>query len=117
MILEHVTQDSGSIVIAAAVLDIDQFKHTDLHALDVCSIPDRLKHRVGETEEEDILRCLLSKVMVNAVDLMFAKYCVQSAIQLDCACQVMPKGLLNDDPLPAMVLARQACDPEVVDDR
>ena len=82
MVLEHVPQGAGLLVVARAVLDSDRFGRRDLDMIDVFSIPDRLIDRVGEAEHEDILDGLLAQIMIDAVDLFLAEDAAEGLIQL-----------------------------------
>ena len=73
MILHHVAQRAGAIVIAAAVFHAHLFGHRDRHVVHVAPVPDRLEQRIGETERQNVLHGLLAQVMVDAEDLRFAR--------------------------------------------
>ena len=49
MILNHIAQRSGTVVVPAATLDADRFRGRDLHVVDIEAIPDRFEHDVCET--------------------------------------------------------------------
>ncbi len=58
------------LVVAAALLDADRFRHRDLHVVDVAAVPDRLEDAVGEAEDQDVLDGLFAQVVIDAVDLV-----------------------------------------------
>src|SRR5437762_822871 len=62
VVLKHVAQDAGLVVVVATRPDRYRFGDRNLHVLDKVMIPDRLKKRVGESKYEDILDRLLAEV-------------------------------------------------------
>ena len=82
VVLEHVAQHAGRVVVAAAAADGHFLGHGDLHVVDVVAVPDRLEDRVGEPQHQHVLHGLLAQVMVDAIDLLFAKHAVHRLVQL-----------------------------------
>jgi hypothetical protein len=70
VVLDHVLESAGALVVAAAALDAETFRHGDLDVVDVSAVPDGLEDAVGEAEDEDVLDGLLAQVMVDAVNLI-----------------------------------------------
>jgi hypothetical protein len=66
----------------------------------VVAVPQRLENGVRKTEGKDILHGLLAQVVIDTVDLLLSENLVDLRIQAAGALQVMPKGLLDDDPGP-----------------
>ena len=98
VVLHHVAQGAGLLVIAAAMLDADLLRDGDLHVVDVAPVPDRLEDGVGEAEGQDVLHRLLAQVVIDAVDLRLAIDPGQGLGQGAGRGQVMPEGLLDHDP-------------------
>ena len=73
MVLEHVAQHAGGIVVVGAAADVDLLGHGDLHVVDVVAVPDRLEDRVGEPQHEDVLDRFLAEIVVDAVDLLLVE--------------------------------------------
>ena len=69
VVLHHVAQRAGRVVVAAAPLDADGLGHRDLHVVHVAPVPDRLEDAVGEPEDHQVLDGLLPEVVIDAVDL------------------------------------------------
>src|SRR5206468_6817499 len=63
-----VAQRSDRVVEMAAVVDAEVLGHRDLHRRDVVRAPDRLEHRVGEAEVQDLLGAHLPEVVVDPVE-------------------------------------------------
>ena len=72
--------------------------------IDVARVPDGLKDGVGETENENVLRCLLPKKMIDAVSLIFGEGIRHDPIQFLSGSEVAAERLFNDDPGPAALL-------------
>ena len=73
VILEHVAQHPGAVVVRSAILDPLRFGHRDLHVIDEIAIPERLEHAVREAEHQDVLDRLLAEIVVDAEHLGFAE--------------------------------------------
>src|SRR5207247_1781879 len=65
---------------------------------DVVAVADRLVHRVGEAEEQQVLDWLLAQVVVDAEDGGLGEVAVQRGVQLACGGEVVPERLLDDHP-------------------
>ena len=74
MVLEHIPQHTGAVVVAAPVPDVHGLGNRDLDVIHVAPVPDGLEHRIGEAEEQDVLRCFFAQVVVDAVDLAFIEH-------------------------------------------
>ena len=89
------------IVEVAAVLDAEVLGHRDLHALDVVAVPDRLEHRVGEPQVEDLLQAHLPQVVVDPVQLGLVDVLVQLLGQGAGRLLVVPERLLHHHARPS----------------
>ena len=94
---DDVAQRSDRVVEVAAVLDAEVLGHRDLHALDVVPVPDRLEHRVGEAEVEDLLDPHLPEVVVDPQELRFVDVLVELRRERPRGLEVVAEGLLDDD--------------------
>ena len=117
MILEHVAEHAGGVVIAAAAAHLYLLGHGDLHVVDVAAVPDRFEDRVGEPEREDVLHRLLAEVVIDAKHLTFVEYAVQMFVEGPGRGEVGAERLLHDDAAGAVRLDRHAMAPERRDDR
>src|ERR1700734_4325468 len=98
MILDHVADCAGLIVKAAAALDAKILGHGDLHAFNIVPVPERFHERVGKTEDEHVLHGPLAQVMVDAENCRFIEVPQKNLIEMPRRFQVVPEGLLYDDP-------------------
>ncbi len=73
MVLHHVAQCPGPVIVSSTVLHPHCLRHGDLHMVDIAPVPKRLEKRVGEAEGKDVLHRLLPQVVINPVDLGFGK--------------------------------------------
>ena len=69
MVLHHVAQRAGLLVVAGARADAFLFGHRDLDVVDVLLVEQRLEDAVGEPQDQDVLDGLLAEVVIDAVDL------------------------------------------------
>ena len=79
MILKHVADDAGLVVVTGAAADVDFLGHGDLHVVDVVAIPNRLEDRVGKPQHEQILHRFFAEVVVDAIDLPLVEHGVDRA--------------------------------------
>src|SRR5438046_1909749 len=73
MVLHHVAQGAGGFVVPGAPFYPECFRGGDLDVIDVARVPDWLENRIGETENENVLRRLLPEKMIDAVSLIFGE--------------------------------------------
>ena len=97
MVDDDVAQSADGVVEVAAVLDAEVLGHRDLDGLDVVPVPDRLEHRVGEPDVEDLLEAHLPEVVVDAKELRLVDVLVQLLGERASRRLVVPERLLDDD--------------------
>ena len=73
MVLYHIPQRAGAVIITAALAHTHLFGNADLDMIDIFFIPKRLKNMIGKTKSHDVLDHLLSQVMIDMIDLFFRK--------------------------------------------
>ena len=85
--------------------------------VDVAPVPDRLENSVGKAEGENILDRLLSQVVIDAVNLLFA-YCLEKfLVQGARGIQVAAEWFFDDYSSPLVIfLAHQAGGGELLHD-
>ena len=81
MTLHHVAQRAGIFVVLGATFHAQIFRHRDLHALDVITIPEILEHRIRKSEDHHVLNGLLAQIMIDAVYLLFREVRVHHVAQ------------------------------------
>ena len=81
----------------AAILDAEALGHRDLDALDVVAVPDRLEHRVGEPQVEQLLEAHLPQEVVDAQELRLVDHRVQLGSERARGGEVVAERLLDDD--------------------
>ena len=104
VVLEHVAQHTGLVVVAGSVANVDILGHRDLHMVHVVAVPDGLENGVAKAEEQDVLRGLLPQIVVNAVDLVFLEDGMEGMVEPLRGGQIMAKRLLDDDAPPCVRL-------------
>ena len=115
VILHHVAERAGPLVIAAPSLDPDLLGDGDLHAVDVAAVPERFLHRVGEAEGEDVLHRLLAQIVIDTVDLRLGEAFGQKDVQIVGGVVVVPERLLADEP-GVLAIVGEADVPQVLGD-
>ncbi len=98
MILHHVADGADLLIKGAPALDAEILCHSDLHALDVRTIPKRFEHGVGEAKEEHAMDGLFPQVVVNAKNPLLVKGLQQDLIQGTRRGQVTTKRLFYYNP-------------------
>ena len=94
---DDVLERADAVVEMAAVLDAEVLGHRDLDARDVMAVPDRLEHRVGEAQVEDLLKTHLPEVVVDPVELGLVDVLVDVGGELVGGREVVTERLLDDD--------------------
>ena len=116
MVLNHVAQRAGAVVITAALFDPERLRRSDLDILHVVAIPDRLEDRVGEAQRDDVLHRLLPEIVVDAVNLVLGKDRFDRLLELSRRLEIGAEGLLDDDARPAVGVFLEAGFFEMLDD-
>src|SRR5438067_13160035 len=104
MILHHVAQGAGGFIVTGPALHSECFGSSDLDVIDVTRVPDRLKNRVGETENQNVLRRFFAEKMVDPVSLVFTESVPHDPIQFARGSEIAAKRLFNDDACPTAFL-------------
>jgi hypothetical protein len=81
VILNHIAQGAGAIIIFPAVPDSQLFGHRNLDVVDEQPVPERFEIGVGEPEGQDILNGFLAEVVINAENLRFFELSGENAVQ------------------------------------
>jgi hypothetical protein len=110
VVLHHVAGGAGGVVERPPAADADVLGHGDLHRVDVPAVPDRLEHRVGEAQRQDVLHGLLAEVVIDAEHVLRGEHVVDQVVELLGRLHVLAERLLHDHPAPAagLVVGRHA---------
>ena len=111
VVLEHVAQRAGLVVVAAAGADADGLGDGDLHVVDRGAVPQRLEEAVREAGDEEVLHALLAQVVVDAEDLRLVEDRADGVVDRLRRGEVVPDRLLQHDPghLVDQAVLGQAC--------
>ena len=96
MVLEHVANDAGRLVVPRPILDPYGLGGGDLDVRDVLVGPQRLEDRVRRAKDEDVLDGLLSDVVIDPVDLMLRERAEDHLREGLRRREVVSEGLLDD---------------------
>ena len=102
VVLHHVAQRAGFVVVARAAFEADGFRDGDLHVVDGRCVPQRLEQRVREAQRQQVLHRLFAEVVVDAEDAVFVEHLAHGLVDLDARGEVLADRLLEHD---AAVLA------------
>ncbi len=101
MVLNHVTEGAGGVVIRAAFFHAHRFACSDLDVIDETMIPEWLKNGIGEPQHHDVLGGFFAEVVIDAVDGVFVENVAHCFIECVGRCLVLPERFLDDDAGPA----------------
>ena len=101
MILDHVTHRPRGVVVAGTPLDAERFNGGDLDMAHMAGVPDRLEDRVGKAHDHDVLRGLLTEIVVDPVGFAFGEDLVDQPVQRRGRCQILAERFFDDDARPA----------------
>ena len=96
VVLHHVAQRAGLIVVTGPGADPFFLSDRDLHVVDVLLIEQRLEEAVGEAEHQDVLNGLLAEVVIDAVDLAFVEHAGDRVVDGHRAREVASDRLFDD---------------------
>ena len=82
MILKHVADNAGFVVVPSAGFYADRFGGGNLHMIDVAPIPDRLEHGIGEAEYHDVLHGFFAEIVIDPIDLFFIQRLMHAPVEL-----------------------------------
>ncbi|CAM4025963.1 hypothetical protein NOMA109596_19095 [Nocardioides marinus] len=97
VVLHHVAQRAGVVVVAAAGPDTHGLGHRDLHVVDPLGVPQRLEEGVGEARDQEVLHALLAQVVVDPEDLVLGEDRADGVVDLAGGAEVVTDRLLHDD--------------------
>ena len=98
VVLHHVAQRAGAVVVAAAAADAERLGGGDLHVVDAVGVPERLEERVGEAGDQQVLDALLAEVVVDPEDLVLLEHGADRVVDLAGRGQVVAERLLEHQP-------------------
>jgi hypothetical protein len=98
VVLQHVPQGPGPVVVARPSLEAEHLVGDDVDPCDVGGVPQRLEDAVGEAQAEDVEHRGLGQEVVDPEDRLLRQQPVQGTVQLAGVGEVLAEGLLDDDP-------------------
>ena len=104
VILDHVAERSGLLVVGPSMLDAEVFRDGDLDVLHRVAVPDRFEDRVGKAKRQEILHGLFAQVVIDPIDLGLLKVAMQQRIQGPGRMKVVSEWFLDHDADPAATL-------------
>src|SRR6266478_4183193 len=108
MVRHHIAQSARLFVERRAVLDSHRFSRSDLYIVDVVPVPHRFEQRVAEAKDEDVLHCLLAKIVVNPVYRFLVENTAHNVIHPTRRFQVATERPFQNNSGPPMVAAIQS---------
>src|SRR6476661_6241587 len=106
MVLEHVAQNAGFLVVLATPFDTHRFGGGDLHVRDVVAIPERLEDRIRKAEYENVLDALFTEVVIDAIDLVLTEFVEDEPVERARRLEVASERLLDHYPDPRTLSVR-----------
>src|SRR5689334_5533979 len=103
MVLNHVADCPRSFIVATSAFYPNSLSSCNLYMIDIMVIPNRLKQSVAEAEDQNILYCLLTQVVINPVYLTFFENCANVFVQCTSRFQIVSKRLFNNHTPPVTV--------------
>src|SRR5207245_9548209 len=108
MVRHHIAQGAGLFIERRAAFDSHGFSSGDLYIVDVVPVPHRFEVRVAEAEDEDVLYCLFTKIVVNTVDRFLVENTAHNIVQRMRRFHVSPEWFFQNSSRPPMVAAVQS---------
>gem|GEM_PF-4453010 len=97
MILHHVAQGAGGVVVAGAAFDAEGFGDRDLHVVDMGGVPQGFEQDVGEAQRHQVLDRFLAEIMIDPVDAVFGEGAGNGVVHRAGGGEAFADGFLDDD--------------------
>ena len=98
MILQHVADRTGAVVVIAASFHADGLGDGDLHLLDVPRVPQRLEQGVAEAQGEQVLHAVLAQIVIDAIDAILVEARGDAVVDRDGLGKIVADRLLQHHP-------------------
>ncbi|MMZ60165.1 hypothetical protein D1872_222400 [compost metagenome] len=95
MVLSHIPQGAGMIVVTSAFLHPYRFTKRNLHIGNMLIIPQWFKEGIRKANHLNILYHFLAKIVINPINFFFGKYFSYFNVQFLCRFEVITEWLLN----------------------
>ncbi len=97
MVLDHVLQRPGGVVVGRPAFQGERLVPDDVHPLDVLVVPEGLEEPVGEAQDHDLLDERVRKEVVHAKDGRGREMLPEKTVEADGRLQTIAKRLLDCD--------------------
>ena len=96
MVLHHVAQRAGLLVVAGARPDAFLLGHGNLHVIHVFLVEQRLEDAVREAQHEDVLDGLFAEIVIDSVNLPLMEHLGERVVDLAGAREIVADRFLDD---------------------
>mmetsp|Transcript_20903 Transcript_20903/g.31085 ORF Transcript_20903/g.31085 Transcript_20903/m.31085 type:complete len:97 (-) Transcript_20903:661-951(-) len=96
MVLDDITDDTTLVKVSTTSLGAKVFFEGDGDAGNVFVVPEGLINGVGETQDNKILNNLLSKVVINTIDVVLCVQCADVLVERLKGGKIMSKRFLHN---------------------
>ena len=97
MILYHISEGSGRLIVCPTIPDRERFTHGDLDIVDIMMIPYRLEKNIGKPKCEDILYSSFRHIVIDTIDLLFRKKWNEGMMERSGTLEISTEWLLEND--------------------
>ncbi len=98
MVLHHVAQCTGALIIAGALLKADRLGYGDLDIVDPAGIPHGFEEGIAEAQCKDVLDRFLAEIMVDSEGPFLGKDRGDRVVDLPARGEVVAERLFEPDP-------------------
>ena len=98
MVLDHVAQCAGRIIVRRAPFDTDRLGSSDLHALNEVGRPYGFNDRVCEAQPDDVLDGFFAQIVIDAANVVFWEILPDAIVDGFCRRTVRTNRLLEHGP-------------------
>ena len=102
-ILQDIPNDAEFIKVTTAAFRSEKFLERDLDTGNGILVPSGAQGDVGKTKHKDVFDHLFTKVMINAERFILRPVLLERSEKLARRLEVFPKGLLDNDPIDAIL--------------
>ncbi|KAI6754287.1 hypothetical protein HG530_012801 [Fusarium avenaceum] len=95
MVLHNITNNAKLVEVTSTSFSAEGLLECDLDVVDVLSVPCGAEEGVTESEDQNVLDHLLSKVVVNSEQLLLVPVGLERLLKLTGAGEILTEGLLD----------------------
>ena len=83
VVLKHISNNPCLLIVAGTVLNTEGFNGCNTDMVDIPSVPNRFKNRIGKTKHQYVLNGFFGQIVIDSEHLAFLKIRMDTLIKID----------------------------------